>query len=306
MDDFPMDKIQISGATLASLLHRSSSAAGDIHGYLFGHATLSTPNPLSDHPTTTTTASLLIATITSFLSLPSHLPLPPPPPSTNSTALLGWFSSRRKTPLRPSLKDSTTTISLSKTQSLAFTPQNTNLSLPPSLFLLVTTPFQDQLIHTHEYKGFQYMGHAFEPKSLIIVNIGPSFRSQYDSFSPSVQFPLMDCELRGSNAMMEDETGDKKMSRLKDQKQLDNCAEGFEIDRVSKLMGSEAIYTGELEDLYDKMLAKIDGLSRLVEQTNAKVLEQLEDVTILGMLVLLCAIRSLEMNGNRRPSLNVH
>ncbi|KAL0375397.1 UNVERIFIED_CONTAM: hypothetical protein Sradi_3455400 [Sesamum radiatum] len=80
MDDFPIDKIQISGATLASLLHRSSSSAGDLHGYLFGHATVSTPNPLSDHPTTTTTTSLLFVTITSFLSLPSHLPLPPPPP----------------------------------------------------------------------------------------------------------------------------------------------------------------------------------------------------------------------------------
>ncbi|KAI3472835.1 hypothetical protein Pfo_029964 [Paulownia fortunei] len=277
MDDFPMDKIQISGATLASLLHRSSSAAGDIHGYLFGHATLSTPNPLSDHPITTTTTSLLIATITSFLSLPSHLPLPPPPAAANSTALLGWFSARRKTPLRPSLKDSTTTLSLASTPSLAFTPQNSTLPLPPSLFLLITTPFQDQLIHTHEYKAFQYKGNAFEPKSLSIVNIGPSFRSQYDSFSPNVQFPMMYCELRGSNAMVEDEKGgslEERKSNLKDQKQLDTCAEGFEIGRLSRLMGSEAAYTGELEDLYNKMLAKIDGLSRLVEQTNAKVLEQ--------------------------------
>ncbi|PIN01755.1 hypothetical protein CDL12_25736 [Handroanthus impetiginosus] len=277
MDDFPIDKIQISGATLASLLHRSSAAAGDIHGYLFGHATISTPNPLSDHPTTTTTASLLIASITSFLSLPSHLPLPPPPPATDSTALLGWFSARRKTPLRPSLKDSTTTVSLSSSPSLAFIPQNSTLSLPPSLFLLITTPFPDQTIHTHEYKAFQYKGNAFEPKSLSIVNLGPSFRSQYDSFSPNVQFPMMDCELRGSNAMVEDENGENradKKRQLKDQKQLDACAEGFELGRLSKLMASEAAYTGELEDLYDKMLAKIDGLSRLVEQTNAKVMEQ--------------------------------
>ncbi|KAL0347520.1 UNVERIFIED_CONTAM: hypothetical protein Scaly_1768000 [Sesamum calycinum] len=79
--------------------------------------------------------------------------------------------------------------------------------LPPSLFLLVTTPFQDQLIHTHEYKAFQFKVNAFEPKSLNIVNIGPSFRSQYESFSPNVQFPLMDFELRGSNAMVEDEAG---------------------------------------------------------------------------------------------------
>ncbi|GFP96180.1 hypothetical protein PHJA_001762100 [Phtheirospermum japonicum] len=80
MGDLPMDKIQISGAALASLLDRSSAATGDIHGYLFGHATVSTLNTLSDHPTTTAAASLLVATITSFLSVPSHLPLPFPPP----------------------------------------------------------------------------------------------------------------------------------------------------------------------------------------------------------------------------------
>ncbi|KAL6508084.1 hypothetical protein OROGR_024279 [Orobanche gracilis] len=277
MDEFPLDKIQISGATLASLLHRSSAAAGDIHGYLFGHATVSTPNALSDHPTTTAATSILIATITSFLSLPSHFPLPPTPPAANSIALVGWFSARRKTPIRPSLKDSATTMTLSTNPSLAFAPQNTTLCLTPSLFLLITTPFQDQLIHTHEYKAFHYKGDRFEPKSLSIVNIGPSFRSQYDSFNPSVQFPMLDCELRGSNAMVEDETGDSLAvinNSLKDQEQLNACAEGFEIGRLSKLMGSEAAYTGELEDLYDKMLAKIDGLSRLVEQTNAKVLEQ--------------------------------
>ncbi|KAL7136119.1 hypothetical protein ABFS83_10G008300 [Erythranthe nasuta] len=277
MDDFPIDKIQISGATLASLLHRSSAAAGDIHGYLFGYATVFTSNSLSDHPSTTSATSLLIATITSFISLPSHLPLPPPPPATNSTALVGWFSARRRTPLRPSLKDSTTSISLSSSPTLAFTPQNSTITLPPSLFLLITTPFQDQLIHTHEYKAFQCKGNAFDPKSITIVNIGPSFRSQYDSFSPNVQFPMMDCELRGSNAMIEDSRGESLADgkrNLKDQKQLDTFSDGFEIKRLGKLMGSEAAYTDELEDLYDKMLAKFDGLSKLVEQTNAKVLEQ--------------------------------
>ncbi|CAA0836254.1 Unknown protein [Striga hermonthica] len=225
MDAFPIDKILISGATLASLLHRSSSSAGDIHGYLFGHAAVTTSNPLSDHPTADSdaaAASLLTATVTSFLSLPSHLPLPSPAAAADSSPapLIGSFSARRKTPLRPSMKDTAAAASLHGDPSLAHTPQNSTISLAPSLFLLITTPFQDQLIHTHEYRAFQYKGGTFEPKTLQIVNLGPSFRSQYDSFSPS------------------------------------------------------AAYTGELEDLYDKMLAKIDGLSRLVEQTNAKVQEQ--------------------------------
>lgn len=88
---------------------------------------------------------------------------------------------------------------------------------------------------------------------------------------------MMDCELRGPIAMVEDGNDESlagKGNQLKDQKQLDSCAEGFEIGRLSKLMGSEAAYTAELEELYDKMLAKIDALSRLVEQSNAKVLEQ--------------------------------
>ncbi|XP_051130406.1 uncharacterized protein LOC127250951 [Andrographis paniculata] len=277
MDGFPTDKIQISGATLASLLHRSSAAAGDLHGYLYGHVSLSTTTPLSDHPTTTAVASLLLTTITSFISLPSHLPLPPAAPAVESAVFLGWFSARRRTPPRPSLKDSTTAVSLSSSTSLAYIPQNSTLTLTPSLFLLITTPFQDQQIHTHEYKAFQYKGGVFEPKSLNIVNIGPSFRSQYESFSPNVPFPMMDCELRASNAMVEDEReeslADKKRN-LKDQNQLDSSAEGFEIARLSKMMGSEAAYTNELEELYDKMLSKIDGLSRSVEQTNAQVLEQ--------------------------------
>lgn len=88
----------------------------------------------------------------------------------------------------------------------------------------------------------------------------------------------MTCDLRGPNAMAEDEkmetlVGSKR--GLKDQKELDLCAEGFEIGRLRKLMGSDSSnYTSELENLYDKMLLKLDSLARLVEKSSAKVLEQ--------------------------------
>lgn len=60
-----------------------------------------------------------------------------------------------------------------------------------------------------------------------------------------------------------------------DQKELDKSAEGFEIGRLGRLMGSDAAnYTVELEDLYNKMLAKLDGLARVVEKSSARVLEQ--------------------------------
>ncbi|GAA0183867.1 hypothetical protein LIER_31206 [Lithospermum erythrorhizon] len=287
MDDLPIHDIHISGPTLAALLHRFTSSSGDLHGLLFGHVTFSTPSSLSDDPitTTTTTAAIvptspshLTATITSFISLPSHFPLPfDPPPHHPSATLIGWFSGRRKTTLRPSLKESTTTQSLSSLTSLGFKPENSqntplDISLPPSLFLLLTTPFYEQLIHTHEYKAFQYsiLTDSFEPKSLNVVNIGPSFRSNYEAFTANSPFPLMPFELMGLSSMNEDGGSDS----LKDQKALDGCAQGFEIGRLGKLMGSDASnYSAGLEELYDKMLAKLEGLTRLVEKSSNEVLE---------------------------------
>lgn len=84
--------------------------------------------------------------------------------------------------------------------------------------------------------------------------------------------------------MNEDDGGEKGEERLsvikeraKDQRELDGCAEGFEVGRLSRMMGSEArSYTAGLEDLYEKMLAKVQNLTRLVEQSNAKVLEQVK------------------------------
>lgn len=72
---------------------------------------------------------------------------------------------------------------------------------------------------------------------------------------------------------------DERLSQLKqaskDQRELDASAEGFEVGRLSRLMGSEARnYTQNLEDLYQKMLVKIENLTGLVEKSSAKVLEQ--------------------------------
>lgn len=78
--------------------------------------------------------------------------------------------------------------------------------------------------------------------------------------------------------MIQDDDNEKlsKMKQTsKDQRELDVCAEGYEVKRLSNLMGSEAkSYTQSLEDLYLKMLVKIGNLTTLVEQSSAKVLEQ--------------------------------
>jgi hypothetical protein len=76
---------------------------------------------------------------------------------------------------------------------------------------------------------------------------------------------------------MNDEVGEglNRMDRvLNDQKELDMVAEGFCVKDLGKLMGSETLNsTMSLEDLYEKMLGKLDNLARQVEKSNAKVLE---------------------------------
>ncbi|GMP86008.1 hypothetical protein CsSME_00038962 [Camellia sinensis var. sinensis] len=308
MDDLPLEKIQISGPTLASLLQRFSFSPTDLDGLLFGRVTHITPSTFSDDPTTLTTTAAatsssdsptLIATITSFFCSSStssfyspsgHLHLPALLRLLSSLhhhnlSLLGWFSGRRKTPLRPSLRESSVTSSLSSKIQFSFQVQNSpkSYTLPPCIFLLLTTPFPDQLIHTHEYKAYQFRfsNDSFDPKTLDVVNIGPAFRGHYGAFSPNSPFPMLPCELRGVSSMVVEDgrvesESLKSVKRVsKDQKELDLCAEEFDVGRLSRLMGPEASnYTGELEDLYKKMLAKVDGLARLVEKSSARVLEQ--------------------------------
>ncbi|KAH7842073.1 hypothetical protein Vadar_001174 [Vaccinium darrowii] len=251
MEDLPLHRIQISGPTLSSLLQRFSSSPGDINGLLFGHITHSTPSTFSDDTRTATSLSppsspTLVATITSFFSCPSPSTfysstgqITPPSLSSllpPSSSLLGWFSARRKTPLRPSLRESSVTSSLSSTTHLSVPIINDNLclTLPPSIFLLLTTPFPDQTTHTHEYRAYQFRlsSDSFEPKTLDVVNLGPGFRSHYDSFCPNnSSFPMLPCasgsEVGESLATL------RRVS--KDQKELDTCAEGFDVGRLSRL-----------------------------------------------------------------------
>lgn len=61
----------------------------------------------------------------------------------------------------------------------------------------------------------------------------------------------------------------------KAQQELDMCAVGCEIGNLSRLMGPQAAnYTSGLDDLYKKMLAKLEGLAQLVDKSSAKVIEQ--------------------------------
>ncbi|GKV06118.1 hypothetical protein SLEP1_g18045 [Rubroshorea leprosula] len=302
MDDLALQKIAVSGPTLASMIERINSCLGDADGLLFGDVASITPTALSDDSTQTPSDSQLVATISGFLCFISPLSfydsagrVDPTLVTThlNQKPLIGWFSSRRKTPIRPSMREFSVTHSLSSIPNLSLPIQNPNFSsnFPPSIFLLFTTPFQDQLIHTNQYCAyrFQLQKQCFSPVSIDIVNIGPAFRGHYGSFCPSSALPFLSCELKNSAAMNEDRdkgslSGVKQAA--KDQEDLDMCAEGMDIGRLSQLMGPEAAnYTAGLEHLYEKMLTKLESLSRLVEASSAKVLEQ-----VCLCLLFLCNI----------------
>ena len=179
------------------------------------------------------------------------------------------------------MREFAVTASLSSMAESSFPIKNSPepVNFRPCVFLLFASPLSDQSIHTHEYRAYQFRSSTelFEPKSIDIVNIGPAFRGHYDSFSPNSPFPSLACELR-SSPMDVDKDGEnmKRMKQVsKDQKELDICAEGFEVGNLSRMIGSEAThYTSGLEDLYEKMLVKVETLARLVENSSAKVLEQ--------------------------------
>ena len=195
MDGLPLQKIQITGPTLASMIERFSTALGDVDGLLFGHVSQIAPSSLSDDDplgsssdsssfVTTVSGFLCSGTINSFydsagridfLALRRLLADRVPPRS-----LIGWFSGRRRSPLRPSLREFSVTACLSTKAQFSFPIENSLSNFRPSLFLLFASPLSDQAIHTHEYKAYQYHpSSVFEPKSIDIVNIGPAFRGQF-------------------------------------------------------------------------------------------------------------------------------
>ncbi|BAT97497.1 hypothetical protein VIGAN_09095500 [Vigna angularis var. angularis] len=293
MDDPPLQKIAISGPTLASLIQRFSTSPSAIRGLLFGHVTHLPTTPSDDSPSTVPT---LLATVTGFLCSPSfHESSGDVIPSAlhPHSSVLGWFSARRRSALRPSMRDFSVTSSLSSLSKFSTSIDNSNLNLksnspeqpslfPPCVFLLLASPPFDNAssshVHTHEYRAFQFRTGAqwFEPRSLDVVNIGPAFRGHYGAFIPTSSLPALDRGLCGSPM---DDGGDERLARMKqaanDQRELDGCVEGFEVGKLSRMVGSDArSYTEGLEELYKKMLVKIQNLTSLVDESSAMVLEQ--------------------------------
>ncbi|KNA03657.1 hypothetical protein SOVF_207040 [Spinacia oleracea] len=273
MEDLPLLKVSISGPTLSSLINRFASASSNTEGLLFGKFSLHTPSLTDDDsPSPSPHPSSLIATVTGFISSGNS------PGDLDSLLrrnhhrhVIGWFSGRRRSPLRPSLHEFAVSQSLSSADS-------------PRIFLLLTTPFHDSqsLIHTHEYRVYHFVksGNCFEATPLDVVNIGPAFRGQYSAFSPNSELPCLPYEFQGGSPMKEDEKERENMNLremkrvAKDQKDLEAYAAGYELGSLSRLVGSDAVsYVGGVEELYEKMLAKLDCLANQVEGSSSKVLE---------------------------------
>ncbi|KAK9668535.1 hypothetical protein RND81_13G067400 [Saponaria officinalis] len=265
----PIHKVTISGPTLSSLLNHLTSSTSPTTGLLYGDFSLLSPSPLSDDspsPSSPPPPSL-IATISGFS------PIVSPALPHRRAAVIGWFSARRRSPLRPSLLD----------HSLSLTHSSTTTT--PFIFLLLTTTAATSttqtLIHTHEYRAYQFNPNSvsFETVSLEVVNIGPGFRGQYGHFSPKSGLPWTACVSHVGSPMREDASGSKSLSELKrvgvDQKDLDvYVSGGYDVASLTRLVGSDAVgYMSGVEDLYEKMLAKLHGLTRVVETSSARLLE---------------------------------
>lgn len=200
------------------------------------------------------------------------------------------------------MRETCVTESLSSNTDLSFQVLNSpspnsnsnTITLSPCLFLLLTTPFRKEdlvLIHTHDYRVYQFRlsTKCFEPKTMKIINIGPNV-GHYVDYETNSPFPQMPCEIRDPNSMSEDVKiegdGMSLSSKNQSQSQLDLCADGFQLKQLENLTGPVASgYTAEVEDLYSKMIGKLNGLARLVEKSSVKVLEQVIIVTCLFPLL---------------------
>lgn len=165
----------------------------------------------------------------------------------------------------------------------------------PCLFFIFSESFNLQFIHTHEYRAFQYRsrskGFFFEAKSVDIVNIGPGFRSQYSVFAPVSGFP----PLPGSFDSPAEDTADSRSGKEdrnsqksrqgsgklsgggvdREQGALDMYSSGFSVDRLARLAGPDAAHrVSELEELYGRMVSKLEYLAKQVGESSVAVAEQ--------------------------------
>ncbi|TVU00406.1 hypothetical protein EJB05_54174, partial [Eragrostis curvula] len=284
-------KISISGATLAVLLHRCAAATGDCDGLLFGRASrLPAPPPsLSDYDDGAGAPPAPALSIAVFghcsLSQPSSLSDPlgrfQAPSAPSASAPVGFFSSRRRTALRPSMRELALAHSLSK--SLAPTH--------PFLFLLVSPSFNPtHSTHSYDYRAFLLAGARLVPTTLTVVNVGPGFRDQYHAFSAESPLPGLPPPQASSPA------AGHAHSTVGEQKAVDVMVDGFSLERLQGVIGSAAGQAAEMDEMYAGMLRSLEKLAREVEKSNLRVLEQ------FVLYAVECYIKGFQVRAQMVPS----
>ncbi|KAF8748903.1 hypothetical protein HU200_012831 [Digitaria exilis] len=268
----PLPKLSISGAALAALLHRCTAAVGDCDGLLFGRASHlpAPPAALSDYDDLDAAppAPALTISVSGHCSLshPSSLSDPlarfqPPSPSLDPSSTLGFFSSRRRTALRPSMRELALAHSLSKALQQGH----------PLLLILVSPSASPNLsTHTYDYRAFLLLGARLVPAPLTVVNVGPGFRDQYHAFSPQSPMPCLPVPQPSSPAAAAPQG---HAHTIGEQKAVDEMVDGFGIGRLQGLLGSGAGQAAEMDEMYAGMLRKLEKLAREVEKSNLRVLE---------------------------------
>ena len=172
------------------------------------------------------------------------------------------------------------------------------IGVPPSspcLFLLLSESYASNFTHTIEYRAYQYRESkskrrcCFEPRTVNIVNIGPVFRGLYNSFAPVAPFPwfLKPSDMEespeqgmrtslGNEAVSDDTEAQLRSPQEAEQALLDMYSQDFSVDRLQSLVRVEGKggHVGELEDLYLKMLKKLENLAKQVCESSDAIAEQ--------------------------------
>ncbi|CAA7389354.1 unnamed protein product [Spirodela intermedia] len=300
MEGISIQKVSIWGTTLASVIQRFSSSGGDVDGVLLGHfGRLLPPELTDDDPSSSSSSSpLLSAFITNYFCfgmpmgfydslgrvdsrlLDRVLSLVKWP---ENCTVLGWFSARRNSGLRPSMREHAVSVSLSKVmEALArggrFSENSQELMADRCIFMLFSSSAGSHAIHNHEYRAYtlepKSRGHVHTRTPVEVVNLGPAFRSQYNLFSPESSFPWMPCGSENSK-VLEDKSLINSRRTSRDSAALGGLAEGYKLERLRQMVGPNAErHKSELEQLYESMLLKLEGLAELVEKSSVGILEQ--------------------------------
>uniref|UniRef100_A0ACD5UCK6 Uncharacterized protein n=1 Tax=Avena sativa TaxID=4498 RepID=A0ACD5UCK6_AVESA len=253
-------KLSVSGQAFAALLECCGAAFGDCDGLLFGRAVRPPPPPPSfsdDDDAPTSSAPALSISITGHASLAQPSSLSDPlgrfqPYSPGRADSVGFFSSRRSATLRPSMREAAVARSLSKSLALAH----------PLVFVLLAPSASSNLsIHSFDYRAFLLVDSLLVPASLQVVNVGPGFWGQYQTFAAESPMPWMP-----RPPAMGYGIGEKKA--------LDGMVEGFGLDRLQKMLTSATGQATEVEEFYAGMLRKLEGLARETQSGKRRVSHQ--------------------------------